>query len=104
MGLAPQIVRVLIVVLATLVSVTAQAAPCRNYPAAAARAIKPRVATLRQGEREAAGPPSGLDSPPLPFLNGRARARPAPPGRVLALRGERGRFRCPADRPPGPRV
>jgi hypothetical protein len=95
MGLAPQIVRDLIVVLAILASVTAQAAPCRNYPAAAARAIKPRVETLRQVEREAADRLSGLDTRPFPFLIGRARAAADVIGEMRALRDEDGLDRCP---------
>jgi hypothetical protein len=95
MGAAPQIVRDLIVVLAILVSVTAEAAPCRNYPATAARAIKPRVEALRLIEREAADRLSGLDTRPLPYLIGRARAAADVIGEMRALRDEDGLDRCP---------
>ena len=85
----------MIVVLAILVSVTAEAAPCRNYPATAARAIKPRVEALRLIEREAADRLSGLDTRPLPYLIGRARAAADVVGEMRALRDEDGLDRCP---------
>jgi hypothetical protein len=101
MGLAPQIVRVLIVLIAILVSVTAEAAPCRNYPTAAGRAIKPRAEALRLVEREAADRLIGLDTRPWPYLVGQARAAAAAIGEVRALQDEDGLDRCPD---PVPRV
>ena len=97
MGLAPRIVRVLIVALAILCSfaVTAEAAPCRNYAAVAARAIKSRVEALRQIEREAADRLSGLDTRPWPYLIGQARAAAAAIGEPRALQDEDGLDRCP---------
>jgi hypothetical protein len=94
MGLAPLIVKVLIVVLAIIVSVAAEAAPCRNYPAAAARAIKPRVEAVRRIEREAADRLSGLDTRPWPYLIGQARAAAAAIGEPRALQDEDGLERC----------
>jgi hypothetical protein len=75
--------------------VTAEAAPCRNYPAAAARAIKPRVEALRLIEREAADRLSGLDTRPWPYLIGQARAASAAIGEPRALQDEDGLERCP---------
>ena len=62
--------RVCIVAFAILCSslTAAEAAPCRNYPAAAARAIKPRVEALRFIEREASDRLTGLDTRPWPYL------------------------------------
>ena len=94
MGLAPLIVKVFIVVLAIIVSVAAEAAPCRNYPAAAARAIKPRVEAVRRIEREAADRLSGLDTRPWPYLIGQARAAAAAIGEPRALQDEDGLERC----------
>jgi hypothetical protein len=74
---------------------TAQAAPCRNYPAAAARAIKPRVEAVRMVEREAADRLIGLDTRPFSYLAGRARAAAGSIGEVRALLDEDGLDRCP---------
>jgi hypothetical protein len=76
-------------------SVAAEAAPCRNYAAAAARAIKPRVEALRLIEREAADRLSGLDTRPWPYLIGQARAAAAAIGEPRALQDEDGLERCP---------
>jgi hypothetical protein len=72
-----------------------QAAPCRNYPVAVARVIKPRVEALRMVEREAADRVSGLDSRPWPYLEGQARAAAAVIGETRALQDEDGLDRCP---------
>jgi hypothetical protein len=72
----------------------AEAAPCRNYPAAAARAIKPRVEALRLVEREAADRLIGLDTRPFPFLGGQARAGADAIGEAGALQDEDGLDRC----------
>jgi hypothetical protein len=77
------------------VSVAPAAAPCRNYPATAARAIKPRVEALRLVEREAADRLSGLDTRPFPFLVGQARAAAGAIGEPRALQDEDGLDRCP---------
>jgi hypothetical protein len=69
-------------------------APCRNYPAAAARVIKPRVETLRLIEREAADRLIGLDTRPFPFLIGQARAAASAIGEARALQDEDGLDRC----------
>jgi hypothetical protein len=71
------------------------AAPCRNYPAAAARQIKPRVEALRLVEREAADRLIGLDTRPFPYLVGQARAAAGAIGELRALRDEDGLERCP---------
>jgi hypothetical protein len=81
--------------IALSVSGAAAAAPCRNYPAAAARAIKARVEALRLIEREAADRLSGLDTRPLPFLSGKARAVADAIGEAGALQDEDGLDRCP---------
>ena len=73
----------------------AQAAPCGNYPAAAARAIKPRVEALRLIEREAADRLSGLDTRPWPYLIGQARLAADAIGEARALQDEDGLDRCP---------
>lgn len=73
----------------------AEAAPCRNYPAAAARAIKPRVEALRLTEREAADRLIGLDTRPWPYLAGQARAAASSIGEAQALQDEDGLDRCP---------
>jgi hypothetical protein len=73
----------------------AEAAPCRNYPAAAARAVKPRVEALRMVEREAADRLVGLDTRPWPYLVGQARAAAAAIGEPRALQDEDGLDRCP---------
>jgi len=95
MGLLPPIVRDLIIVFAVFVSGTAQAAPCRNYPASAARAIKPRVEALRLVEREAADRQAGLDTRAWPYLVGQARAAAGAIGEPRALQDEDGLDRCP---------
>jgi hypothetical protein len=95
MGLLPAIVRDLIIALAVFASVGAQAAPCGNYPAVAARAIKPRVEALRLVEREAADRRVGLDTRPWPYLVGQARAVAAAVGETRALQDEDGLDRCP---------
>jgi hypothetical protein len=71
------------------------AAPCRNYPATAARAIKPRVEALRLTEREAADRQAGLDTRPWPYLVGQARAVAGAIGETRALQDEDGLDRCP---------
>jgi hypothetical protein len=75
--------------------VTAEAAPCRNYPAAAARAIKPRVEAVRLVEREAADRLIGLDTRPFSYLSGQARAAAGLIGEARALQDEDGLDRCP---------
>jgi hypothetical protein len=83
--------------LAIIVSVSAAtvAAPCRDYPAAAARAIKARVEALRLLEREAADRLIGLDTRPFPLLSGQARAGADAIGEARALQDEDGLDRCP---------
>src|SRR5258708_1598134 len=76
-------------------SLAAAAAPCRNYPAAAAHAIKPRVEALRLVEREAADRLIGLDTRPFPYLVGQARATAGAIGEGRALQDEDGLDRCP---------
>ena len=71
------------------------AAPCRNYPATAARAIKPRVEALRLTEREATDRQAGLDTRPWPYLVGQARAVAGAIGETRALQDEDGLERCP---------
>jgi hypothetical protein len=78
-----------------LSSVVAEAAPCRNYPRAAASALKPRVEALRLIEREAADRLTGLDTRPFPFLSGQARAAAAAIGEARAMQDEDGLDRCP---------
>jgi hypothetical protein len=73
----------------------AQAAPCGNYPAAAAREIKPRVEALRLIEREAADRLIGLDTRPWPNLIGQARLAADAIGEARALLDEDGLDRCP---------
>jgi hypothetical protein len=87
--------RICIVILAIFGSVAAEAAPCRNYPAAAARAIKPRVEAVRLIEREAADRLIGLDTRPFPYLIGQARAAAGAIGEGRALQDEDGLERCP---------
>jgi hypothetical protein len=89
-------VRAFIAALAILVSVSvaSAAAPCRNYPAAAARAVKPRVEALRLVEREAADRRTGLDTRPWPYLVGQARAAAGAIGEARALQDEDGLDRC----------
>ena len=89
------IVRDLVIVFAVFAPVGAQAAPCGNYPAVAARAIKPRVEALRLLEREAADRRAGLDTHPWPYLVGQARAVAAAIGETRALQDEDGLDRCP---------
>jgi hypothetical protein len=74
---------------------TAQAAPCGNYPAAAARAVKPRVEALRLIEREGADRLIGLDTRPWPYLIGQARRAADSIGEARALLDEDGLERCP---------
>ena len=71
------------------------AAPCRNYPATAARAIKPRIEALRLVEREAVDRQAGLDTRPWPYLVGQARAVAGAIGETRALQDEDGLDRCP---------
>lgn len=85
----------LIVVFAVVAPVGAQAAPCRNYPSSAARAIKPRVEALRLLEREADDRRAGLDTRAWPYLVGQARAVAAIIGETRALQDEDGLDRCP---------
>jgi hypothetical protein len=73
----------------------AEAAPCRNYPPAAARAIKARVEALRLIEREAADRLSGLDTRPYAFLVAQAHAAADAIGETRALQDEDGLDRCP---------
>jgi hypothetical protein len=79
----------------------AEAAPCRNYPAAAAHAIRPRIEALRLVEREAADRLAGLDTRPFLYLVGQARAAADAIGEPRALQDEDGLDRCPD---PVPRV
>jgi hypothetical protein len=90
-------VKICVAALAILVSVSGASAatPCRNYPAAAARAIKPRIEALRLVEREAADRLTGLDSRPWPYLVGKARAVAGSIGEARALQEEDGLDRCP---------
>jgi hypothetical protein len=92
-----ELLQVGLAALALLLSVSAAsaAAPCRNYPQLAARAIKPRVEALRLIEREAADRLSGLDTRPWPYLIGQARAAAAAIGEPRALQDEDGLERCP---------
>jgi hypothetical protein len=76
-------------------STALSAAPCRNYPATVARAIKPRVEALRLTEREAADRQAGLDTRPWPYLVGQARAVAVAIGEMRALQDEDGLDRCP---------
>jgi hypothetical protein len=77
------------------VSAAAAAAPCRNYPAVAAHAIKSRVEAVRLLEREAADRLSGLDTRPWSYLVGQAHAAAAAIGEARALADEDGLDRCP---------
>jgi hypothetical protein len=89
-------VRSLVVLLAVLSACgRAEAAPCRDYPTAAARSIKPRVEALRLIEREAADRMTGLDTRPFPYLVGQARAAAAAIGEAKALQVEDDLGRCP---------
>jgi hypothetical protein len=92
-------VRICIVVLAVLLSIfaaaAAAAASCRDYPAAAAHAIKPRVEVLRLVEREAADRLIGLDTRPWTYLIGQAGAAANAIGETRALQDEDGLGRCP---------
>jgi hypothetical protein len=89
--------QVFLAALALLLSVAAAsaAAPCRNYPQLAARAIKVRVEALRLIEREAADRLIGLDTRPFPYLVGQARAGADAIGEARALADEDGLDRCP---------
>jgi hypothetical protein len=90
-------VRICIVVPAVLFSISAAAAaaPCRDYPAVAAHAIKPRVEALRLVEREAADRLIGLDTRPWTYLIGQAGAAANAIGETRALQDEDGLGRCP---------
>jgi hypothetical protein len=90
-------VRICIVVLAVFLSISAAAAAasCRDYPAAAAHAIKPRVEVLRLVEREAADRLIGLDTRPWTYLIGQAGAAANAIGETRALQDEDGLGRCP---------
>jgi hypothetical protein len=83
------------VVLLLSASAASAAAPCRNYPELAARAIKARVEAVRLIEREGADRLIGLDTRPFPFLVGQARASADAIGEVRALEEEDGLDRCP---------
>jgi hypothetical protein len=74
----------------------AEAASCRDYPAAAARALKPRVEALRMVEREAADRMQGLDTRPYTYLAGQARAAAEAIGQARALADEDDLAKCPA--------
>jgi hypothetical protein len=87
--------KICLAALAILVSIAAEAAPCRNYPAVAARSIKPRIEALRLVEREAADRLIGLDTRPWPHLVGQARAAAGAIGEPRALQDEDGLDRCP---------
>jgi hypothetical protein len=76
------------------VSVASAAAPCRNYPQLAARAIKARIEAVRLIEREAADRLIGLDTRPFPYLVGQARAGADTIGEARALEDEDGLDRC----------
>jgi hypothetical protein len=91
------LLQVCLAALALLLSVSAAtaAAPCRNYPQLAARAIKARVEAVRLIEREAADRLIGLDTRPFPFLVGQARAGADAIGGARALEDEDGLDRCP---------
>jgi hypothetical protein len=76
-------------------SETRAAAPCQGYPAAASRAIKPRVEALRLIEREGADRLTGLDTRTFGYLAGQARAAAAAIDDAKALAEEDGLARCP---------
>jgi hypothetical protein len=88
-------VRLVVLAILLLAWDSAEAASCRDYPAAAARAIKPRVETLRLIEREAADRLIGLDTRPFPYLAGQARAAAGAIGEGKALQEEDELGRCP---------
>jgi hypothetical protein len=92
---AAKVATTLVIAFAVFAAAGAQAAPCGNYPALAARAIKPRVEALRLLEREAADRQVGLDTRPWPYLIGQARAVAADIGELRALQDEDGLDRCP---------
>jgi hypothetical protein len=71
------------------------AAPCRDYPALAARAVKSRVEALRRVEREAADRLLGLDTRTFEFLVGQARAAANAIDDAKALQDEDALGRCP---------
>jgi hypothetical protein len=73
----------------------ADAASCRDYPAAAARAIKPRIEAVRLLEREAADRVKGLDTRPYPFLIGQVRAAADAIGEARPLAEEDELAKCP---------
>jgi hypothetical protein len=73
----------------------AEAAACRGDPAAAARAIRPRVEALRLLEREAADRAKGLDTRPYNYLVGQARTVADAISEPRALKNEDELDRCP---------
>jgi hypothetical protein len=91
---AARLLAVLVVSL-TVYGGTAAAAPCRDYPTVAARAIKSRVEALRLIEREAADRLRGLDTRTFDYLAGQARAAAATIDDAKALQDEDGLGRCP---------
>ena len=82
----------------------ADAASCRDYPAAAARALKPRIEAVRLIEREAADRVKGLDTRPYPYLVGQARAAADAIGEARALADEDELAKCPQALPHARRV
>ena len=74
----------------------AGAGSCRDYPAAAARALKPRVEALRLVESEAADRMQGFDTRPYAYLAGQARAAADAIGEARALAAEDELAKCPA--------
>lgn len=73
----------------------AEAASCREYLPAAARAVKPRVEAVRMVEREAADRIKGLDTRPYPYLASQARAVADAIGEAHALAEEDELEKCP---------
>jgi hypothetical protein len=71
------------------------AASCRDYPALAARALKPRLDALRLIEREAADRLTGLDTRTFAWLAGQARMIAAVIDEPRALADEDTLARCP---------
>ena len=71
------------------------AAPCQNYPASVARALKPRIEALRLIEREAADRLKGLDTRPFSYLVAQANSAAGQIGEARALEQEDGLDRCP---------
>jgi hypothetical protein len=89
--------RLLVVLIVSLAAcgAAAAAAPCRGYPAVAARALKPRVEALRLIEREAVDRLRGLDTRTFDYLAGQARGAAATIDDAKALQDEDGLGRCP---------